>query len=194
MPVTKRRDTSSRKKYLLFSVLIVVAALVVGGGVILHVRQDNRKSNAALSKSSHVNTVNYGPSTPSDNTANNNRKASTSPSNTLNDQSSSSPSTNSSSITATIVSSTVSNDNLHVGTMVSGATSGTCSLSATQGSQQISLATANVQQDVNEYDCGVFNIATSKFPSTGAWVLTLTVTSGGQQSTASANVTITSND
>jgi cytoskeletal protein RodZ len=194
MPVARRKNTSSRKKYLLFSTIIIVVALAVGSVVFLHVRQDNKKNNAALSKSSHVNTINYGPSTPSDNTANNDRKASTSPSQTLNDQPSSTPSTNSSSITATIVNSTVNNGNLHVGTLVNGATDGTCSLTAAQGSQQLSLGTANIQQDVNEYDCGVFNIATSKFPSTGAWSLTLTITSDGQQATTSTNVTIPSND
>ena len=86
---------------------------------------------------------------------------------------------------------TNNNTNLHVGTLVSGTTTGDCTLTATQNNgSPISLATSTVKEDVNNYDCGVYNVPVSKFPSSGAWKLTLTVTNNGESATASQNVSI----
>ena len=42
--------------------------------------------------------------------------------------------------------------------------------------------------DVDNYDCGVFNIATTTFPSSGSWELTLTVSSGNSTESNSVNI------
>lgn len=90
-----------------------------------------------------------------------------------------------------IVSSVVSNNNLHIGTLVSGTTVGACTLTASQQNQPtITLGTSNVRLDVNNYDCGVFNINTSKFSNSGIWKITLSVNYNGQTATNSVNVTI----
>jgi len=100
-------------------------------------------------------------------------------------------STNQPTFSVQIVSSVVSNNNLHIGTLVSGTTVGACTLTASQQNQPtITLGTSNVRLDVNNYDCGVFNINTSKFSDKGVWKITLSVNYNGQTATNSVNVTI----
>jgi cytoskeletal protein RodZ len=90
-----------------------------------------------------------------------------------------------------IVSSSVNNGNLHIGTQVGGITTGDCTLTATKSGQStLQLGSSAVQQDVNSYDCGVFNVATSKFPGGGSWTITLTVTNDGSTKATSTTVSV----
>ena len=91
---------------------------------------------------------------------------------------------------AKVVSANVNNGNLHVGTLVAGVTSGTCTLTASQAGKQVVLGTSEVRQDVNNYSCGVFNVSTVKFPSSGTWQLTITVASSEKQAADTATITI----
>lgn len=148
-------------------------------------------------KPSKVGKVNYSPPPKADNNQNNTIKTSTplnSSSTTTN--SSSSPTNSSTSpsnvnFNVQIVNSNVANNNVHIGTLVNGTTTGNCNLTGYQSGQgTVQLGTSTVRQDVNNYDCGVFNIPTSKFPSNGQWAITLTVTYNGVSKSDSTNVNI----
>lgn len=182
----KYKPNNRKRLYASLAAAVVILLLAVGAWGVSHYHkasQQVKNTQATLPK-----TVNQRPSNSSDNAANDQRKENPSPSTTLDNGTSSSPSPT---FSANIVSANVSNGNLHVGTMVTGATSGTCTLTASKsGQQSVSLISSKVIQDVNSYDCGIINIATSKFPSSESWKLTLTVTNGGSPATDSTNITI----
>jgi hypothetical protein len=76
--------------------------------------------------------------------------------------------------------------------MVTDATTGTCTITATQGSTTVTLATNSIEVDVNNYDCGggAINVSTSQLtPNSGTWQLKLTVTSGSSQTSATSSIT-----
>lgn len=177
--------------YRLVTVTVVAACLVIGGVLIYkHFNNPASVNTTSASKVRPTNSVSYSAAPSADNNANNERKSSSSPAQTLNNgsvsQTSSSPT-----YSIQITNATVSNNNLHVGDVVSGITSGSCTLTASQtGQSTIQLATSSVHQDVNYYDCGVFNIATSTFPTSGSWNVTLTVIYNGESASNSASINI----
>lgn len=183
---SKPRKTLKKRSLILAGAIIVVVLIC---GVALAVRSHNSDSDKATA-TSHPgsNSVDYSPAKPSETSDNEDRKNSTSPSTTLSNNPNSTA--ENSSLDAQIVSANNRNGNVHIGTSVSGATTGTCKLTASQGAQNLTLGTSSVQQDVNAYGCGVFNIATSSFPTPGSWKLTLTVTSNGATATNSTTVNI----
>jgi hypothetical protein len=147
---------------------IIVVGVLASLYVYYHHSPTKTTSNQSLATSENTNS------------ASNSNKTSSSPSSTLDSgsSSSSSPTTTQPTFTVQIVSATINSGNLHIGTLVSGTSSGTCSLSASQSGQStLQLATSNVEQNVNSYDCGVFNIPSSTFPTSGNWQLKLTVDS-----------------
>ena len=165
----------------------IILVILAAGGFYSYVKLEHVRVPLINANDSSVT---YSPPASSDNDENNARKGSSSPSSTL-DSGSTAP-TQTPSFTVQIISSTVADKNVHVGTMVAGVTEGTCSLTATHpGQSTLQLGTSTVKLDVNSYDCGVFNMPTSTFPSSGQWDLTLTVTkSDGSSSSASAIVNI----
>jgi len=182
----KQQRKSHRKAILLIAPLILLLAAGSAYGLYY---QRNHKAPTSGTTTRPINSVSYGPSSPSDNTANNQRKNSSSSETTLNTN----PSAPSATFSAQIVSANVSSGNVHIGTLVSDTTSGTCTLTASQaGQQDITLDTTSVQLDVNNYDCGTLNIPTSKFTASGKWELTLTVSNNGQQTTTTTDITIPS--
>jgi hypothetical protein len=81
--------------------------------------------------------------------------------------------------------------NVHVGTLVSGTASGSCTLTAAKAGQQaLQLGSSSVKSNVNEYDCGVFNVPTASFPASGTWTLSLQVTNGTGEGSGTYDVTI----
>lgn len=83
------------------------------------------------------------------------------------------------------------NNTVHIGTQVSGTSIGSCTITAYKAGQPtLTLATGSVKMDVNAYDCGTYNIPTSKFTSSGTWQITLTVSNNGMTATDSSNVSI----
>lgn len=168
---------------------VVVLLVLIAGYAWNRYRNDSKKNITSTS------TIDEKPAPAADNKPNNNRKTSSTPSPTLNTTPvptpSSSATSGSASYTVQIVSANVNNGNLHVGTLVSGTTGGSCILTATQSGQNtLQLGTSSVKQDVNNYDCGVFNIPTSSFPSSGSWKLTLTVTDNGASASGDTTVNI----
>lgn len=186
---TKRKTSrkSNRAKWLL--VLAVAVVIVVVGGLLLYRHHQAARKVAAVAASSGVNpinTVDYSPGTPADNSANEARKGSDTPPPTLGS------SGGQANFSVQIVSANPSTSNVHVGTLVGGATTGDCTLTASKSGQSVlQLGTSIVHQDVNTYSCGVFNVSPQSFPVSGTWQLKLTVVSNGNTGSDTSNVTIT---
>lgn len=177
---------------LLLPLLVLVLALGLGAWF---VKSHENKITATSKSTNTTNTgkgsIDYSPATPADNAANESRKSSSSGSETLN----SSGSTKSNGLSVTILNASVISDSggnklVHIGNIVSGTSTGVCTLTASKSGQPDVNDTASVQLDGNNYDCGVFNTPVSKFPSSGTWLLTLTVTSGGSAGSATKSITI----
>jgi hypothetical protein len=161
------------------SLLLIILA---GVFFLLFAHAHNTNSNtpaqgAVTTKNTH--TINYSPAPSSDNAASENAK-STNPSPSPTDGNSAS-----NNITVTLNATPRGNKQVHVSGLISGVTSGTCTLTATQGGQS-KVFTAPVQIDVNSYDC----ILNPTFPTTGSWNLSLVVSSGGQHATATKAVEV----
>lgn len=185
--VTRRRRLSWP---LGIPIIIVVLAVLGIAGYGIHHHFEKKKATLTSVSSETKPTINYKPAPPADNNDNQERKVSSAPSPTLGSTTGTSQTTPGS-YTVQIVSTNVSSSNVHVGTLVSGTSTGNCTLTGSQtGQSTLQLGTSTVRMDVNSYDCGVFNIPTSMFPTSGVWKLTLTVTSNGSSSSGSANVTI----
>lgn len=181
--------TVKRSKLLRRGFLLPLLVLLIALGIVLDVavHHHNSQSNqpGATKNVKTPNTIDYSPATSGDNSSNEDRKTSGSPSSTLSGGNSSS-SAFSASMTANN-----NNGNVHVGTVVNGTSSGDCVLTASQtGQQTMQLGSSKVSNEGTYYWCGVFNIPTSQFPNSGTWNLTLTVTSNGTTATAHASVTI----
>lgn len=182
-----------RKKRSRVSLLLIPAIIVIGLVAGVLIRHFYFSPHVTPNKSSLNNSkYNSTPAPTADNNPNNTRKANTTVTPTLeNNTPSSSLSTNSGSFSVQINPTVTDNgSNIHVGTQVFGTTSGTCSLTASQtGQSTLQLGSTSVTQDVNIYDCGVFNIPSSSFPSPGTWKLTLTVTNASGSASGSENIT-----
>lgn len=180
----KPKSRSGLYRGIILSAIFAILVLAVVNIVVRHQKSSTAPSTAA--STNPTNTIDYSPATPADNTANENRKSTAPGSGTLSGGSAS----NSSSFSVQIVSANpTGNKNVHIGTLVNGTSTGTCTLTATQNGQANVVDTSHsVQQNVNEYDCGVYNLA---LPTTGEWKLTLTVSSNGSQASDSETVTAT---
>jgi hypothetical protein len=179
--VYKEVNRSHKHRRVLLPIAIVILVLI-GAGVGYYYHSMKPVSNTESKKQTSYNAPNIA------------RKASNNPSTTL-DNGSTTPAKTSSPATFTvqIVSSNVddNNTNLHIGTMVNNLSEGNCMLTASQtGQATLQLGTSLVRQDVNYYDCGVFNIPTSKFPISGTWNLKLTVTNDGSEASTSSTTVI----
>lgn len=183
-----RKTPASRSRTPLVVALILLVLLA--GAVLLVYRHHQNSTNAArAAAASNSAAKNAAPA--ADNSSNENRKASSSPSSTLDTGGSSTSSSSPASFSVQIVNANVNNGNLHIGTLVNGITSGTCTLTASQSGQStLQLGSSSVSQDVNNYDCGVFNIATSTFPTGGNWKIILTVSSNGASNSSNTTVDI----
>lgn len=195
MRKTKTKKSFFRHPRILISVGILVITLAAGSVYVWHHHTKQLADQTAGSKNpvaQTINNVNYGGSSAGDNSSNNARKGSSSPASTLDNGPS--PSTGTSSLSATINATLngASSSNLHIGTLVNGATTGTCIITATQGQTTTTLDTVSVAQDVNNYDCGggAINLSSSQLsPSSGTWQIKLSVTSGNAQTSTTTSVT-----
>ncbi|MGH7195734.1 MAG: hypothetical protein ACREGA_03050 [Candidatus Saccharimonadales bacterium] len=69
---------------------------------------------------------------------------------------------------------------LQVGTQISGATSGTCTLAVSQSGQKDITAQESVVLQENAYVCPEFDVPLSKFPNQNLWNVGVTLTAGGK--------------
>lgn len=181
---TRNSKKNSLRPYLAIAIVLIV---LVGGATYLKYHHINNSKGSMHS----ANSLNYPAPTSSENAAGNDRKSSTSPSTTLDNGTSTQH--NSASFTVSIVNASVVNNNVHVGTLVSGTTAGSCTLTANMAGKSDIIRTSSVQRDVNNYDCGIFNIPVAYFTTNGTWTLTLAVSDNGKQATSSSSVDINTN-
>lgn len=175
---------SKRNRRVLLPALLVVIVLLIVGGYILHRHLSSATSTTPSTSAHPQNTIDYSPAKPEDNAANSARKSSSNPAATLDNGPTASGSSNP--LGVIIVNARRTGTDVRVGNIVTGTTTGTCSLSATQtGQTPPAPVTAQVKQDVNNYDCGVMHIA---LPNTGTWQVKLTVTSGSNSASATTKV------
>jgi cytoskeletal protein RodZ len=169
----------SHKKMLL-TIIIVIVILVVFGSVIW-VKHKNTPATANTATSSY----------PAENNSNNARKESSSPAPTLNNGPTSSTSQNSttnnslSNVSLTITRAGVVGNNLQVGTLIDGSTSGTCTLSVSQTGQTTITASDQETTENNSYVCPVFNLPLSKFPNQGSWNVSIVFSNSSGSVTSS---------
>ena len=177
------------RKFRLIIVFIIFVVVVMGGYIAY------RKLSQSSTQSTSVTNSKIPSVGANNNVSSNNTKANPQISSTSDNSSSVTATSNSpqtpNSFSVKIVNSIVSSGNLHVGTIVTGISSGACTLTATQtGQATLNLGNSLVHQDVNTYDCGVYNISTTKFPTPGVWLIKLTITNNGNYSSDTANVNI----
>jgi cytoskeletal protein RodZ len=171
----KVQNRKSRKRAL----TLLITLLISGGGIALWWHY-HKPAQVSVTNTAASSTINYSPSKPSDNAANNARKTTSTPASTLdNGATTTAPAPFSVSVTRAGV---VGSD-LQVGTLVNGATSGGCTLNVSQSGQQTVSQTSTIQQQNNAYSCPVFNIPLSIFPNKGNWNVSVVVTSGSESQT-----------
>jgi cytoskeletal protein RodZ len=183
----KKKSFFSLKK--LISAIIIV--LIIGAGF-YYVSNHNKNKTTAVAGSTNTNaslvkhsSQPYPAPTTQDTAANDARKADpSSAATTLDNGSTATTSTTSpSSVSVLVTRASVVSGALEVGTQVSGATAGTCTLTATQsGASPVTKSNAVVAQN-NAYVCPVFSLPTSDFPNQGSWDVSVSVNDNG--STAS---------
>lgn len=185
----QKRHTGSKKRLIITAgIVVVLGAGGFGTYKLVHHNSPAKAQSALIPGTKPIDTINYDPSTPSDNASNNARKSNPdSAAQTLDNGSSST--TQSSTASVTITRASVISGNLEVGTIVSGATSGTCTLSVSQSGQQTVTQTQQISQQDNAYACAVFNVPTTSFANNGPWTVAVSIstTSGTASSSWQGN-------
>ncbi len=130
-----------------------------------------------------VNKIDYSPAKESDNIANENAKEQLTTSGT----DSGSASTNS--VTVTITTAKQQDDTVLIRTLIEGATSGTCTLTASKPGQTSLTRSAPVTTQAHYALCQGFNIAAIDFPTSGTWTIQASL-STEKGSTSSKTTTV----
>ena len=184
---TSLRPTKEKKFGLIYKLafaFIILFVLLAGFLIFKHHNNSEKTGNSTTNTRTVASTSNNA-------STNNARKNATSSSSSLGSGTSNTTSSPNTTFTVQIVSANINNNNIHVGTLVSGVSSGVCTLTANQlGHATLQFGSSAVRQEVNSYDCGVFNIPISSFPSSGVWTLTLTVTGNGASEFGTEKVNI----
>jgi cytoskeletal protein RodZ len=179
-----KKPTLKRRRHISL-IWLILALLIIGAGAFAIYGRDydrnaySKTSSSTTKTKSDVGGAAYS-TTPLNsaqaNAANNARKgsATSSTSTSTLDTTTTNPSLN-------VIITRVSGSNVY--TQVSGTTTGTCSLQATQAGQPTVSATSQVIQNVNSYECQSFNLAANQFAS-GNWSIVVTLTSGGSTATS----------
>jgi cytoskeletal protein RodZ len=190
--MNKAKKSFYRQWHLLWFLLFILALLGIGFVLFVHFHDVSKQTSK--SQASSASNSSYLPSTGVNNNVNKAPKNQSSSTNTPSSASSTSTTSSQVPFTVQIVNDSASNNYLHVGTLISGTSSGNCNLTASKSNQTtLQLGTSTVHQDVNSYDCGVFNISTNQFPVTGNWQLTLSVNNNGSTVSDSTSINIPSN-
>jgi hypothetical protein len=174
--MTNKKPFKQKRSRIALLLPIIVIILLAGSGLAYWTY--HKKSAPASVAPVADNTIDYSPSKPSDNAANNARKGSASSNSTL--DSGSSTGQSSTPLSVTVTRAGVVGNQLQVGTLVEGTTTGICTLSVSQTGQQTITKTETIQQQNNTYSCPVFSLPTSQFPNQGSWNVSVAVTSNGK--------------
>lgn len=168
-------------------VVPAIFVLLIAGGFWAWQSQNAGKTSpsADSNKPRPVGSVDYGPAGPHDNDDIEARKDNPEKSpDTLDGFGNSSNTSGSLAVTVTRADVDTSGKTLQVGALAEGATSGTCLLKVTKGSEVITK-TSPFGADVNSYSCTIFTVPLSDFPSSGEWQVSVTVQAEGKQGTGS---------
>jgi hypothetical protein len=175
---TKNSRTNNNSKAVWW---LLIALLLIAGGIGLWDYHNHHKSSSTTAlDTSSKSTINYSPSTPSDNAANNARKNTSTPTTTLDNGAAISTVP----LSITVTRAGVISSDLEIGTLVNGATTGSCTVYVSQNGQQTVTQTEQIQLQNNAYTCPVFNLPLSDFPNADNWNVSATVTSNGQTQTS----------
>lgn len=182
---------SSRRPLIIIGIAVL---LIVIGSIALYKHHEDdiqvAKTAALEAKAKAVvkptNTVDYSAPKSSDNAANEQRKDNPSQAaTTLNNGPTMRSTTPEPSITITRAGKDPGGQNLQVASLVEGATSGTCTITATKQGQSPVSRQVMIEQQGNSYTCPVVNIPLSDFPEKGNWNITASISSNGQAKTTS---------
>lgn len=186
---TYQKSSNHNRRNIIIAALIL---LVLAGGIAFAYYRQHQTQPPARRP---VNSTSYAKPNPQDSNASNSNKTGSN-STTLNNTSSAAQkgstaptASQTNTISVKIVSLINNGSIVHVGTIIDGTTSGTCTLVATQGTQTVDLGTTPVESS-NSTSCGAFNVPLSSFPAKGNWTMTVTVTSGNSSTSNSGTVTI----
>lgn len=169
MPKSKHKKKAPR---IIFGTAVVLVVMLFGYGLWKHYHTSSLGVNIATHSS------------PADNDFNNTRKSSPTPAQTLDNGPTASSSTKPN-ISLTVTRAGTFDGSLEVGTLVNGATTGTCTLDVSQTGQQTITQSEQVALSNNSYTCPVFNVPLSQFPNQNDWNVSVTLTSGGATTNAS---------
>jgi len=193
MVKSTKTNKKINKPYIIIAI-VVVLIIAAGTGLLFHIHKTNTAKKTVTGKGvvRPVNSVDYSPGTAGDNAASEARKSSSSPSS--NTTTGASGSSQSGSVKVSILNSVQVNSGgtqvLHVGNLVSGATSGTCTLTLSQSGQASIIKNSQVILNAGNYYCGSWNVPVSEFPAGGSWNVGLSVTSNGSTGSDSSTVVI----
>lgn len=180
------KNITSRSKRWIVLLVPLCLVLIIGGFVLVRQMRAASIKPVTATATKTLPAVNYSPASGEDNKSNDTRKGTSAVSPTIagNTQTpgttGSAPSIN---VIITSASAQIDAQNVHVGSLVEGATAGSCTLTATLAGQPDLVRTSVVKQDVNSYSCGVYNIPFHDFPQNGSWKLSLSLSSNGHQAT-----------
>lgn len=175
-----------RRSFVVPAILVLVL-LIAGGSWVWQSRhaQNKTSQSADSDKPRPVGAVDYGPPSPHDNDDIEARKGNPEKSpDTLDGFGNSSNTAGSLAVTVTRADVDTPGKTLQVGALAEGATSGTCLLKLTKGSEVVTK-TSPFEADVNSYSCTIFTIPFSDIPSSGEWQVSVTVQADGKQGTGS---------
>lgn len=171
-------------------ILLVAVIVIVGLGIAGTIYELNKHANNASTTTGSgaikpENTVDLSPATSSDNAANNSRKsaAGTSPNSNLAPTLDSHSSSTALAVTVTRATVDTQGQQVIVGTLVNGATSGTCTVTISKAGYSSLTASNQIAQQNNTYVCPNFTFPLSQFPAHGDWQVSVTVSSNGTQAT-----------
>lgn len=170
------------------TILIILAAVVViaAGGIAAYLfsQKDERDSVRP------ANTVDYGPPKKEDSAGVQSDKDKIANGESKPDTGSPTPSPSSSMIVS-FTQAQQSDSQVIIRALVDGATSGTCTLTASKSSQTSVTKTAPIGVQANYSICQGFDIPTSEFPASGEWKISITATNASGQTSAAAEKGVT---
>jgi hypothetical protein len=172
MVTRKSKYNKKNTPRIFFGTAVVIVVALIGYGLWKHYHTSPLGVNVATHSS------------PADNNFNNTRKSSSTPAQTL-DNGPTASSSATSNISLTVTRAAIFDGSLEVGTLVNGATTGTCTLDVSQTGQQTITQSEQVILSNNSYACPVFNVPLSHFPNQNDWNVSVTLTSNGATTTAS---------
>jgi hypothetical protein len=181
---TSDSGTHRKRKLVVLSLIaiILIAVATKIGFSMLHKSTINTPSSQKPGTPARaVNSVDYSKSSQQDNALNEQRKSNTASAGQTLD-SNTNKSTSNSNMSITITRAGVVSGTLQVGTLVDGASTGTCTLNLSQSGQRAVTQTKTVEQENNTYACPVFNVPTSQLTK-GAWSVSVTLTTNGRTAT-----------